>query len=66
MGLWLCYSLSLFFEKHGNDSGGLDLFAGGSFDIGQLLELIPFGIGAFYTVSALQKVPSLVESFKEE
>lgn len=58
--------ISSFFHKHGNESGGLDLFVDGSIEVSQFLELIPFGIGTFYMVLALQKVPSLVESFKKK
>lgn len=49
--------ISSFISKNG--SGGLDVFSDG-FGVGQLLELIPLGVGAYYAASALQKAVNLV------
>lgn len=49
--------ISSWFSKNGSD--GLALFSGGGFEIGQLLELIPLGIGAYYAARASQKVANL-------
>jgi len=49
--------ITSFISKNGGN--GFELFANGA-GIGQLLQLIPLGIGAFYGVSALKKAVRLV------
>lgn len=49
--------ISSFFNKNG--SGGLDLFSKG-FQISQVLELIPLGIGIFYGIAAAKKIANLL------
>ena len=46
--------ISSFISKNGSD--GLALFAGDGFEIGQLLELGPLAIGAYYAARASQKI----------
>jgi|AntRauTorckE5430_2_1112549.scaffolds.fasta_scaffold03308_6 hypothetical protein len=49
--------ITSFIDKNGGN--GLELFANGV-DAGQLLQLIPLGIGAFYAASALRKLARLI------
>jgi hypothetical protein len=49
--------ITSFISKNGN--GGLTLFSDGV-SVGQVFELIPLGVGAYYAASALQKAVNLI------
>jgi len=54
--------ITSFIDKNGGN--GFELFANGA-GIGQVLQLIPLGIGVFYGASALKKGVGLVNSSNE-